>query len=101
MKDIDQEVCCPACGWQHDYESHWQCLCQNHWDAISTGGRCPDCLYEMEKIVCPEEAGGCGTHSHYMSWYGDLDQWLSKELQEWNMPVDSDKEKQRRGSRGL
>ncbi len=99
MKNVDREVCCPACGWQYDYQAHWDCLCQNHWDMISTGGRCPDCFKDWEKIRCPEEAGGCGVSSPYMDWYGDLNKWLSTEIHELNTSIK--KETERRGSRGL
>lgn len=99
MKNTDREVCCPACGWQYDYQAYWKCICQHHWDMIHTGGRCPDCLKDWEKIRCPEEAGGCGTSSHYMDWYGDLNKWLSAEIEELNTSIK--KEIERRGSRGL
>ena len=99
MKNIDHEVHCPNCGWQHDQKKHWHCQCHNHWDALKTGGRCPECLKDHEEIKCPESAGGCGTKSPIMDWFGNLTEWLYHELHELNTSIR--KEKERRGSRGL
>ncbi|PSR14595.1 MAG: hypothetical protein DA408_11095 [Bacteroidetes bacterium] len=96
MKKLDQEVSCPNCGWHPDGEAHWQCLCGHTWNVFSTGGRCPACCRQWEKTQCAPKAGGCSTWSPYLEWYGDLSQWLTTELGH----VSTDKEEERRGSRG-
>ena len=97
MKLIDKEVSCPSCGWHPDGEEHWQCLCGHSWDIFSTSGRCPACFRQWEKIQCVPKAGGCNTWSYHMNWYGNLDIWLSQEIDHINVPY---KEKERRESRG-
>ncbi|WP_211213902.1 hypothetical protein [Lewinella cohaerens] len=97
MKNVDQEVSCPSCGWHPDGKEHWKCHCGHTWDVFSTGGRCPACLYHWEKTQCAPKAGGCNSVSPHMDWYGNLDGWLDKELTFLTVP----EEKERRGSRGL
>ena len=80
MKHPNEGVSCPGCGRRPDGETRRQCHCGHVWDVFFTGGRCPACFYQWEKIRCCATEEGCGSWFPYLDWYGDLEAWLATEL---------------------